>query len=155
MKRGFPGGAIGKEPAFQCRLDIRDEGLIPGLRRSPGEGNGNSFQYPCLENPMDEGAWPATVHRIAQSWTWLKRLSMAQIYERTLITMPQMRVLWRYKSATIFSLCYYDCTPWVELQVSRRGPNLFSRWWLWRKQNNIMNCKSGLLTFLSVSRLVN
>ena len=49
MKSGFPGGA-----AFQCRLDVRlrDEGLIPGSRRSPGEGNGNSFQYPCLENPM-------------------------------------------------------------------------------------------------------
>ena len=37
--------------------DIRDEGSIPGLGRSPGEGNGNPLQYSCLENPMDRGAW--------------------------------------------------------------------------------------------------
>ena len=43
--------------------------------RSPGGGYGSPFQYSCLENPMDRGAWPATVHRVAQSWTRLKRLS--------------------------------------------------------------------------------
>ena len=150
---GFPGGsAVKNQPA---NADVRDAGSIPGLGRSPAGGHSNPLQYSCLENPMDRGAWQATVHRVAQSWTRLKRLSMAQIYERTWITMPQMRVLWRYRSATIFSLCYYDCTPWVELQVSRRGPNLFSWWWLWRKQNSIMNCKSWLLSFLSVSRLIN
>ena len=42
--------------------DIRDPGLIPGLGRSPGEGNGNPLQYPCLENLMDRGAWWAAVH---------------------------------------------------------------------------------------------
>ena len=41
--------------------DIRDAGLIPGLGRSPGGGNGNPLQYSCLENPMDRGAWRATV----------------------------------------------------------------------------------------------
>ena len=41
--------------------DIRDLSLIPGLRRSPGEGNGNPLQYSCLGNPMDRGAWQATV----------------------------------------------------------------------------------------------
>ena len=41
-----------------------------------GEGNGNPLQYSCLENPMDRGAWSAAVHRVAQSRTWLKRLSM-------------------------------------------------------------------------------
>ena len=41
-----------------------------------GEGNGNTHQYSCLENPVDRGAWWAPVHRVAQSWTWLKRLSM-------------------------------------------------------------------------------
>ena len=54
--------------------DIRDTGLIPGLRRSPGEGHGNSLQYSCLENPMDRGAWWAMVHRV-QSLTWLKRIN--------------------------------------------------------------------------------
>ena len=43
--------------------EVRDAGSIPGLGRSPGEGNGNPLQYSCLENPMDRGAWRATVHR--------------------------------------------------------------------------------------------
>ena len=55
--------------------DLRDSGLIPGLGRSPGKGNGNPLQYSCLENPMDRGAYWATVCRIAKSWTWLKQLS--------------------------------------------------------------------------------
>ena len=46
--------------------DVRDMGSIPGLGRSPGGGNGNPLQYSCLENPMDRGAWQATVHRIAK-----------------------------------------------------------------------------------------
>ena len=55
--------------------DTRDAGSIPGSGRSPGEGNGNPLQYSCLENPMDRGAWRATVHSIAESWTRLKQLS--------------------------------------------------------------------------------
>ena len=47
--------------------DIRDMGSIPGLGRSPGEGNGNPPQYSCLENPMDRGAWRATDGRVAES----------------------------------------------------------------------------------------
>ena len=50
--------------------DIRDTGSIPGSGRSPGEGNGNPFQYSCLENPMDRGAWMvATVHGVTKSQT--------------------------------------------------------------------------------------
>ena len=45
-----------------------DLGLIPGLGRSPGEGNGDPLQYPCLENLMDRGAWWAAVHGVANSW---------------------------------------------------------------------------------------
>jgi len=52
--------------------DIRDAGLIPRLGRSPGEGNGNPLQYSCLENPTDRGAWWATAHGVAKSWTRLK-----------------------------------------------------------------------------------
>ena len=47
--------------------DIRDMGLIPGSGRSPGGGHGNPPQYSCLENPMDRGAWWATVHRVTES----------------------------------------------------------------------------------------
>ena len=53
--------------------DAKDAGLIPESR-SPGEGHGNPLQCSCLENPMDRGGWWATVHSIAKSWTWPKRL---------------------------------------------------------------------------------
>ena len=59
----FPGGSEVKAPP----CNVGDLGLIPGSGRSPGEGNGNSIQYSCLENPMDGGAWLATVHRVAES----------------------------------------------------------------------------------------
>ena len=49
--------------------DTRDVGSVPGSGRSPGEGEGNPLQYSCLENPMDRGAWQATVHGITKSWT--------------------------------------------------------------------------------------
>ena len=55
---GFPGGSDGKESV----CNVGDLGLIPVLGRPPGEGNGNPFQYSCLENPIDGGAWRATVH---------------------------------------------------------------------------------------------
>ena len=64
---GFPGGSDDKAPA----CNAGDPGLIPGLGRSPGEGNGNPLQYSCLENSMDGGAWLATVHGVAKSWTQL------------------------------------------------------------------------------------
>ena len=54
--------------------DIRDVGSIPGLGRSPGGGHGNPLQYSCLENPMDRGAWQATVLGVAKGQTWLKQL---------------------------------------------------------------------------------
>ena len=49
--------------------DIREAGLIPESERSPGGGHGNPLWYPCLENPMDRGAWWATVHRVQKSQT--------------------------------------------------------------------------------------
>ena len=64
---GFPRGASGNPPVNA--EDIRDVGLIPVLGRSPGGGQGNPLQYSCLENPMDRGAWWATVHRVTKSWT--------------------------------------------------------------------------------------
>ena len=52
-----------------------DLGSIPGSGRSPGEGNGNPLQYSCLENPMDGGAWWATVHGVTKSWIQLSDLT--------------------------------------------------------------------------------
>ena len=63
---GLPGGVGGKEPAASAG-DITEVGLIPGLGRSRGGGHGNPLQYSCLENPMDRGAWQATVHRVSKS----------------------------------------------------------------------------------------
>ena len=56
--------------------DVRDAGSIPGSGRSPGGGHGNPLQHSCLGNPVDRGAWWATVHRIAKSQTQLKQVSM-------------------------------------------------------------------------------
>jgi len=62
---GFPGGSDNKESA----CNAGDPGSIPGLGRCPGEGNVNPLQCSCLENPMDRGAWWATVHGVTKSWT--------------------------------------------------------------------------------------
>ena len=66
---GFPGGASGKQPTCQCRVDIRDSGSASGSGRSPGGGPGNTLLYPCLENPVDRGAWLAAVNGVAQIQT--------------------------------------------------------------------------------------
>ena len=60
--------------------DVRDMGLIPGLGKSPGVGNGNPLQYSCLEDPMDRGTWETIVHRVAQSQTRLKQLSITHMH---------------------------------------------------------------------------
>ena len=65
---GFPGVSVVKNLPDNAR-DIRDVGSIPGSGSSPGEGNGNSFQYSCLESSMDRGTWLATVHGGTNSWT--------------------------------------------------------------------------------------
>ena len=69
-KDGFPGGSLVKNPPANAGR-ARDAGLILGLGRPPGEGNGSSHQYSCLGNPMDRGALWATVHGVAKSWTLL------------------------------------------------------------------------------------
>ena len=65
---GFPGGSDSKE---SC-CNAGNLGSIPGLGRSPGGGQSNPLQNSHLENPMDKGAWLATVHMVAKSWTQLK-----------------------------------------------------------------------------------
>ena len=68
MLEGFPGGAVIKNPPANVG-DAKDMGSIPGSGTSPGGGNGNPPQYSCLGNPIDRGAWQATVHGVAKSWT--------------------------------------------------------------------------------------
>ena len=72
---GLPGGTDGKE--FACNAG--DLNSIPGSGRSPEEWNGNPLQYSCLENPMDRGAWRATVHEVVKSWTRLSNQHTHQL----------------------------------------------------------------------------
>ena len=69
---GFPGGASGKESIG----DIKDVGSIPGVRKLPWRRAWRSTPVFLPKNPMDRGAWQATVHRVTKSWTQLKQLSM-------------------------------------------------------------------------------
>ena len=73
LDEGFPGDSDSKESA----CNAGNLGLIPGLGISPGEGNGNPFQYSCLENFLVRGAWGATVHGVTKIWT---RLSDQQFH---------------------------------------------------------------------------
>ena len=73
---GFPGGSDGKESVCSAG-DLRS---IPGSGRSPGEGNGNTLQYSCLENPMESGAWCAAVHGVSKSQTRLEWLTQTHTH---------------------------------------------------------------------------
>ena len=64
---GFPGGSVVKNPPANVG-DTRDTRWIPGWERSPGVGNGNPPQCSCLENTIDRGAWPTTVHGVTKIW---------------------------------------------------------------------------------------
>ena len=76
VQQGFDsylGGSDSKESA----RNARDAGSIPGSGRSPGGGHGNSLQYSCLENPMDRGAWRASVHRVAKNQDMTEQLTLS------------------------------------------------------------------------------
>ena len=67
---GFPGGSVVKNPPANAG-EAGDASSIPGSGRSPGGEHPNPLQYPCFKNPMDRGAWQATVHGVAKSQTQL------------------------------------------------------------------------------------
>ena len=83
--------------------NAEDLGSIPGLRRSPGEGNGTPLQYSCLENPMDGGTWKATVHGVAKSQT---RLSDFTLHTHIIARMNKSWVLH-------FCHCYTFWVRWI------------------------------------------
>ena len=80
LKTGLPRWLSGKESACSAG----DVGSIPGLRRSPGGRNGNPLQYSCLENPMDRGAWWATVRGVMKNQMWLSDWTTTNIQELSL-----------------------------------------------------------------------
>ena len=77
----FPGGSDGRVSAD----NVGDPGLIVASGRSPGEGNGNPLQYSCLENPMDRGAWWATVHGVTKSRTRLSDFTFTFTYHTKIL----------------------------------------------------------------------
>ena len=92
-----------------------DPGLIPGLGRSPGEGNGSPLQYSCLENPMDGGAWWATVHGVAKSQTRLSDFTSLHTQKQgrhhcPLVTPPyKMTIPCESESHVVFPLLFLFC----------------------------------------------
>ena len=88
---GFPWWLSGKESACDAGA-AGDAGWIPGSGRSPGEGHGNTFQYSCLENPMDREAWWAIVHRVPKNRTWPSTHAYSNWYLN--ITIMIMESLW-------------------------------------------------------------
>ena len=111
--QGFPGGSDGKESA----CSEGSLGSIPGSGRSPGEGNSNPLQDSCLENPGDRGAWWAAVHRVSQSWTLLKRLSIhacigegnGNLFQYSCLENPRDRGAW-------WAAVYGDAQSWTRLK---------------------------------------
>ena len=100
--------------------DTGDPGSIPGLGRSPGEGNGNPLQYSCLENPMDGAAWWAIVNGVAKSQTQLSDFT-SLMYHKTLC-----KVLYSTMSFEIWS--YYNSQQDICL-VSNRMPVIYLSVW--------------------------
>ena len=82
----FPGGSDSKVSAYNAR----DPGSVPQLGRSPGEGSGNPLQYSCLENPMDGGAWQATVHGVPKSRTRLSDFTFTFTFHHSLCDLVQI-----------------------------------------------------------------
>ena len=102
------GSPSDKEPAYQCRLDIRNAGLLLGSGRSPGRGHGNPLQYSCLENPMDRRVWQATVYRLAQSLTQLKWISMHRSviwwWTKPYLTVPSVKLIFQFSQMAFYIL---------------------------------------------------
>ena len=98
-KMGFPCNLVGKESACSAG-DTGDAGSVLESGQFPGEGNGNLLQYSCLRNPMDRGAWQATVHGVTKSQTQLKWLSTS-IY---ICLSFETQVIWDTKRHDLFSL---------------------------------------------------
>ena len=101
---GFPGSSVVKNPLANAG-DTRDAGSIPGSGRSPGGRRGNPLRYPCLETPMDRGAWRSAVHRVTQSQTRLKQPSMHACATPSFHTQPRMALIINLPIWLVGSLC--------------------------------------------------
>ena len=106
--------------------DVRDDGSIPGSRRSPGGGHGNPLQYSCLENPMDRGPWWATVHRVTESWSQLKWLSAHSLIHRGYVKKKKPSgCLKPWVVLTLYHVFFYACITMITFNLGtvREYPN--------------------------------
>ena len=90
--------------------DVRDAGSIPGSGRSPRGGHSNPLQYSCLENPTYRGAWWATLHGVAKSWTWLKWLSRRS-------SSSSSRVNMQYYMLQVYNIAIYNFKGYAPLTL--------------------------------------
>ena len=135
----FPGGSDSKESA----CNAGNLGSIPGLGRSPGEGNGNPLQYSCLENPKDRRAWQATVPGVEKSWTQLSDFTF------TFLCPQILTITWQSLSNPNQALI----PPYVERPALNQSPRPPKSWlcppysetlWLW----------SGTLSYHSKNKFI-
>ena len=115
-----------------------DLGLTPGSGRSPGGGNGNPFQYSWLGNPMDRGAWWATVHGVTKSSTWISDLNDKSSYPDTL-TSPHCT--WKGKAQEPFLWCEWKLKPQycgAPFLLLRLAKNLSSMWRGYRETRKLV-----------------
>ena len=111
----FPGGfPVGKESA----CSVRDPSSIPGSGRSPAEGNGNTLQYSYLENPMDGGAWQATVHGVSKSRTRLSDFTFSPVYMHRISVPVHQRV--QFPNTDAFPVClnFTETKPHCDFNIS-------------------------------------
>ena len=126
----FPGGSDGKESA----CSVGNTGSIPGLGRSPGEGNGKPLQYSCLENPMGGEAWQSTAHGVPKSWTQLSDFTFtfqppdqkerkSDSLSPKVPSIPQTGTSWRHGTFNVWSpLLFTMCElPPLSLQIRILG----------------------------------
>ena len=105
-----PGGSDSKEST----CNVGDQGSIPGLGMSPGEGSGNLFKHSCLENPMGRGAWRATVHGVEKSWTRLSDewLSLSHSWKLWCSQWSRGRFFYFFFNSFAFSVIQWMLAIW-------------------------------------------
>ena len=133
---GFPGGSDGKETA----CNAGDLGLIIGLGRFPGEGNGYSLQYSCLENSIDRGAWRAIVHGVAKSQTLLSNFHFF-IIKITVTSVPSSTCMISFHPTKTLQIRYYRLHCWdsgTEAQKEEWVQNQTAG--MWRSQIQTQLC---------------
>ena len=119
--QGFPGDSVVKNPPANAG-DTGDVVLVPESGRSPGVGSGNTLQYSCLENPMDRGAWRATVHGVAKNWTWFSG------WARTLSShWPQTAGSYIYFTPCVVPTKFWSFCPFQKLRAKVTNISL-TRW---------------------------